>query len=255
MGRILSRIYADFFKGSRYNEYEKIIVKAIESGYKIVSLIDYYGNFLEKDEKVIILRHDIDTDPKGARNFFEIEKRFGVKASYYFRLNTLDYKFMDEIKAYGSEVGYHYEELATYCKRNGIRGASELGEKDYENIYNEFVNNFKDRFKDYNIKSIASHGDFYNRKIKVPNYRIFELYNYADLGISIEAYDEKLLKSFDKYVSDARLKPYWKDGYSMFDAINEGQRKVLFLSHPANWGTNVLENIYENLKRAINIFF
>lgn len=65
-------------------------------------------------------RHDIDTDVGGARAFFEIEKALGIRASYYFRLSTIDRDLMREINSYGSEVGYHYEELATHAKRYGL---------------------------------------------------------------------------------------------------------------------------------------
>ncbi len=43
-----------------------------------------------------------------AKKFFEIENKYNVKASYYFRLSTLDYKFMKEIHEYGSEASYHF---------------------------------------------------------------------------------------------------------------------------------------------------
>ncbi|CCJ34286.1 hypothetical protein [Caloramator australicus] len=117
MKRFFERVYADFLKEPRFKEYEDIIRLAIEKGYIVTSVIDYYRNYMNKDEKVLILRHDIDVDKKGARIFFEIEKRYNVKASYYFRLSTIDYSLMDDIVKYSSEVGYHYEELATYCKR------------------------------------------------------------------------------------------------------------------------------------------
>lgn len=249
MERFFERVYADFLKEPRFKEYEYIIRLAVEKGYIVTSVIDYYRNYMNKDEKVLILRHDIDVDKKGARIFFEIERKYNVKASYYFRLSTIDYSLMDDIVRYGSEVGYHYEELATYCKRNKIKSKLSITEKDLENIYNEFVSNLNLYFKNYAIKSIASHGDFYNRHLGLPNHYLFEKYSYNNLGIEVETYNKELLESLDAYVSDARLKPFWRDGYSVVDAINHNKKKILFLSHPANWNGFTFENLKENLKR------
>ncbi|MCX7904014.1 MAG: hypothetical protein N2486_05840 [Caloramator sp.] len=255
MKQIYERIYADFLKKPRFQEYENIIKLALEKGYVVTSVIDYYKNYMGKEEKVLILRHDIDSDRKGARLFFEIEKKYNVKASYYFRLSTLDYSLMDDIVRLGSEVGYHYEELAAYCKRNKIKSKVSITDEDLENIYNEFVSNLNLYFKNYDIKSIASHGDFYNRQIGVPNHYLFEKYSYTDLEIEVETYNKELLQSFDAYVSDARIRPFWRDGYSVIDAIKEDKKKVLFLSHPANWNRFNFDVLKENLKRLFESIY
>ncbi|MGI6669067.1 MAG: hypothetical protein ACOX4M_06615 [Acetivibrionales bacterium] len=119
---VFERIYVDFFMPERFEEYRNIIKIAIENGYQCISMIDYIKNFCnsDSDAKLIILRHDIDNDLKATRRFFQIERELEVKSTYYFRLCTLDYSLMDNIIDYGSEVGYHYEELATYCKKNKI---------------------------------------------------------------------------------------------------------------------------------------
>ncbi|WDU82039.1 hypothetical protein [Caloramator sp. Dgby_cultured_2] len=59
----------------------------------------------------------------------------------------------------------------------------------------------------------------------------------------------------DAYVSDARLKPFWRDGYSVVDAIKENKKKILFLSHPANWNGFTFENFKENIKRLYESFY
>jgi len=117
--KIFERIYADFLMPKKFDEYKNILEYGIKEGYKFMSVLDYYKNYYNKNTntKIIILKHDIDSDLRGTKNFFEIEKELNVKATYYFRLSTIDYNLMDKIIEYGSEVGYHYEELATYSKK------------------------------------------------------------------------------------------------------------------------------------------
>ena len=57
---------------------------------------------------------------------FDITAAEGVHGSYYFRLSTLDRSLTQRIRAQGSEAGYHFEELATYAKRHGLRSADEV---------------------------------------------------------------------------------------------------------------------------------
>mgnify|MGYP006145381963 CR=1 FL=1 len=68
---------------------------------------------------VLVHRHDIDTDLPTARRMFALEQKHGVRASYYFRLSTLDFGLMRDIERYGSEASYHYEEIATYANAVG----------------------------------------------------------------------------------------------------------------------------------------
>lgn len=249
--KVFERIYVDFFMPQRFDEYTNILEYAINKGYHFTSVIDYYENYYNKktDTKVIILRHDIDSDLRGTKKFFQIEKELNVKATYYFRLNTIDYNLMNEIMEYGSEIGYHYEELATYCKKYKIKNKKDLNDEHLKEIYDMFIYNMNKYFKDYKIKTIASHGDFYNRELGVANHYIFEHFNYNTLGIEIETYDKELLNSFDIYISDARYKPYWKNNISIYEAIEQNKNNILFLSHPGNWESNVSDNIKDNFSR------
>ncbi len=70
----------------RWKEYEAILKYALDKVYQVTSLIDWYTRFSEKsNERFLILRHDVDTDLRGTRRMFEIEKRLGVKSTFYFR--------------------------------------------------------------------------------------------------------------------------------------------------------------------------
>ncbi|SDL46347.1 hypothetical protein SAMN05216497_1435 [Clostridium cochlearium] len=253
MNVILERIYVDFIISQRFDEYREVLEYAIDKKYHLTSMIDYYNNYYNKadNKKNIVLRHDIDDDLKGTKKFFEIEKELKVKSSYYFRLNTLDTEIANEVVDYGSEIGYHYEELATYCKKNKIKNKDSINNENITNIYEMFRNNIKSKFKNYDIKTISSHGDFYNREIGVPNHHIFNYFKYDDLGISIETYDKNLLNSFNSYISDDRYRPFWKNNVSIYDSINNNDKRILLLTHPGNWNCNKSENFKNNIRRLL----
>ena len=72
--------------------------------------------------RVLLVRHDVDSDVSRARRMREIERGLGTVSTYFFRRVTWDVAFMRELQSEGCEVGYHYEELATLVKERGATG-------------------------------------------------------------------------------------------------------------------------------------
>ena len=77
-------------------------------------IINYRGRLAKK---ILVLRHDIDTDPRTAWLMAQIEKKYGFLGTYYCRLSTANDKYMQLIAEMGHEVSYHYEEIASYSKK------------------------------------------------------------------------------------------------------------------------------------------
>lgn len=249
--RIFNRIYADYLMPSRLSEYERLLHYAIDKGYRHLTLSEYFKEILSGEEtgKCFLHRHDIDTDVSTARKMFEIEKKLGVKTSFYFRLNTLDYKLMQEIHVFGSEVGYHYEELAQYCKDHRIKNPQKV-ETHFEEIQELFFKNFSRIEKEFGfkLKTIASHGDFVNRKLGLANHAFINRVLMNKCGIDFECYDERLLNSINKLFSDTHYPVYYLPS-NPFDAINENHKVLYLLSHTRHWRTAPLENTLDNMKR------
>ena len=118
-GKVIKRIYKDYLMGNKLNYYKSHLKKILDAGYKIIPCKDLFN--VSDDEKICILRHDIDTDIKIAKKMFDIEKSLGVSSTYYFRLSTLNKKLIDYIKQNDAdtEISYHFEELSTFAKENG----------------------------------------------------------------------------------------------------------------------------------------
>lgn len=252
MKKIFGRIYSDYMMPSRLDHHEKILVAAFNAGYTHTSLRDFFMSMKTcpaPTDKVILHRHDIDTDVRTARRLFQIEKKYNVKSSYYFRLCTLDVDLMNEIEEYGSEASYHYEELATFAKKHSIKDSSIL-RKRLPEIREEFLKNFQllERRLGRKMITVASHGDFANRRLKLANTEILRCpVLRRACGIECEAYDEDLLGHFSVYISD-RPPPQYYYPITPLDAIRSHSR-VYLLTHPRQFGTNWMENTKSNLVR------
>lgn len=250
---IFHRIRSDYFLSSRLREYELLLRTAIHKGYQHQTLTTFFRAHLAGTASSLLFlhRHDIDTDPDTARRFFEIEQRLGVRSSFYFRRSTLDIPLMKEIHAYGSEVGYHYEELATVCKRKNITNASKVV-LHYPEIRQELSDNFN-QLKDqlgFPMTSIASHGDFANRKLGIPNHAVVDELLLQSLGVELECYDQRLLTAYSVALSDT-LAPHFYKPYSPFQALNDNNPIIFLLTHPRHWHCAPLWNTRENLTRLI----
>ena len=250
---IKNRIYSDYLMPSRLGEYEKIIKQLCNDGYEHVTFREYKKLLkigLETNKKYFINRHDIDTDVATAKEFFKIEKKYNIKASYYFRLSTLDFDFMKEIEAYGSEASYHFEEIAQYAKDNHLK-TKDAVITHMTQIKEQFILNFQ-MIEDnlgFKLHTVCSHGDFVNRKLKIVNNEITKdekLRN--ELGIQCETYDKEIMNSFDIYVSDKPY-PYFYSPKPLVEFIGN-QNIICMLSHPRQWRTAPIINTIDNLKRA-----
>jgi hypothetical protein len=249
---LLNRLYADYLMPSRLGEYGALLERARDAGYAQLSVRQFHRELAaprDAPRKVLVHRHDIDSDVRTAKKMFALEARHGVKSSYYFRLSTLDFGFMREIEAAGSEASYHYEEVADYAKRHRIRCPVEIRRR-FPEIREQFIRNFSSITERLGMQmvTVASHGDFANRRLKVINH---ELLRDAELrrrcGIECESYDSELLNRFDMYISD-REHPQYYVPLSPFEALGRYQR-ICFLTHPLQWETNWIETTRCNLRR------
>lgn len=253
MNPTFRRLYCDYLMPSQLAAYEALVCAAQKAGYTQTSVRLYHdmvGEARSRPDKVIVHRHDIDTDLRTTRKLFEIEKNHGIKSSFYFRLSTLDIDLMREIDDYGSEASYHYEELATYAKKNKIKDAATLRDRLPE-IRTAFFANFCsiERRFGRKMRTVAGHGDFANRKLRVNNTEIL-----ADpqlrqrCGIEVESYDRTLMENIDIYISD-RPPPQFYAPSSPLDALGR-HRRIYLLTHPRQIETNWIENTKDNLFRA-----
>lgn len=251
MNRLFNRLYADYLMPSRLGEYGALLTAAADAGYTQTSVRSFYRALCNgaPRSKLLVHRHDIDSDLRTARKMFAVEAQLGVKASYYFRLSTLDYGFMRDIDASGSEASYHFEEVADYAKRHRIRQADEVRQH-FAQIKEQFVHNFMQICERLGapLATVSSHGDFANRRLQLINYELLHDTALRErCGIECETYDQQLLDSFDLYISD-RKPPVYYTPTSPLEAFGKHDC-IYLLTHPVQWETNWRENTRCNLQR------
>lgn len=252
MKALLRRLYSDYGMPSRLAKHESLIRAGQAAGFAQTSVRDFFDSIKAGKAgtaRCIVHRHDIDTDLRTTRKMFELEKKHGIKSSYYFRLSTLDFGLMREIDAYGSEVGYHYEELAAFSKMHKIKDPALVRQR-LPDIRELFRTNFAwvESQLGQKIRTVASHGDFANRRLKLNNAEILaDEQLRKDCGIECEAYDAALLDHIDLYITD-RPPPQYYCPSSPFDVIGHHHR-ICLVTHPRQVETNWKENTKANLFR------
>lgn len=251
MKTILHRLYSDYLMPSRLGQYDALLGQAQAAGYVQQSVRDFLVAPEGRRPATLVHRHDIDSDLRTAAKMFALEVRHGVKASYYFRLSTLDYGFMREIEAYGSEASYHFEEVADFAKRHHIKDADVLRSR-FPLIRAEFRQNLEriERKLARKLVTVASHGDFANRRLNVINHEILGDQAFRErCGIACETYDKALLEQFDLYISD-RPHPVYYHPMAPQAALGR-YHCICLLTHPVQWETNWRENTRCNVRRLV----
>jgi hypothetical protein len=186
-------------------KYRQMLVALQSVGYVFHPYRDYPEHC--KEDKYILLRHDVDKLPGNSLKTAKIEAELGIECTYYFRVvpESLDVEVLKQIAALGHEIGYHYEALTT-CKG------------DIDAAYQDFCKNLDMLRTLAPIKSICMHG---SPRSPYDSKDIWKKYSYRELGIIGEPYlDTDFSQVF--YLTDTGRR--W-DGYrvSVRDKIEKWQ--------------------------------
>jgi hypothetical protein len=234
---------------SRLREYELLLSLALSAGYETLPLGEFAGREAIP-ERVLLLRHDIDSDLATAARMWRIEERLGVRGTWFFRLSTWDDALIAEIAAGECEVGYHYEELATLALRRGARSREAalalLDEaRDLLRVNTAAVR----RRSGLPLTTFASHGDFANRTTGVANTALLDDASLrAELDVQVEAYDDSVTSRFDARASDRGYPQLWIPA-DPAEALRLGAGVVEILVHTRPWGAAPLANARLDLAR------
>jgi len=225
-------------------------------GYEMYSIISFWRllstgtNLLSG--KHMILRHDVDSDAATAEIMWSIEQEFGAKSSFYFRLRTLDFDLMRSIEQSGSEASYHYEELATFAKQHRIKQAEALLAlmPEIQRVFCKNIRMLKQQ-SGLPMASVAAHGDFANRHLRMPNWLLLESAELREeLGIEVEAYDKQLMKSVTSRHSDAQYPDLWSPTDPL-EAVRRSEPVIYVLTHPGRWRRNQVELLRQDTVRLV----
>lgn len=153
-------------------KYEELCLELLKSGYRPITLCSYLSE-RPSDERICILRHDVDRKLKNALTMAELESSIGVRSTYYFRYPyTFNPDIICNIASLGHEIGYHYETLA---KAGG----------DYKKAIWLFERELEEFRKIADVKTICMHGSPLSR---YDNRDLWLRYDFRDLAIEGETY-------------------------------------------------------------------
>jgi hypothetical protein len=247
---VATRVYRDYLQPDRLDELRRLVGRALELGYQPTTL-SAFATAPGAGERVLLLRHDIDSDIRRARRMWEIEWRAGMVGSWFFRRSTWDVPFMRELAAAGCDVGYHYEELSTLVKERGAATGDEA---------RALIAPARDRLRaaldelragsGLPLDVLASHGDFANRAVDVSNVELLDDRAFRrEIGVRFEAYD--IAKHLDARATDGAggRRPWWPS--DPLEALERGARVVEVLVHPRAWGAAPLVNARLDLDRLV----
>lgn len=247
------RLYADFFRPSKEDDYEKILKTAKERGYEfhtVLSFEDVLKEGIEKDKRYLILRRDVDTaDFKIMRKFLELENKYGARSTSYFRWSTLNIRLMRDIELGGGESSYHYEEIATFCYHHRIRKKDVVIER-IEEIRDLFIENIAKFREKTGVKclTVASHGDYINTKFQFQNKELMDERVRKETGIIREAYDPKHMSALTLRIADQVDGDNTTD--KVIEALNRGEHVLEVLTHPRQWNSPFWVNLKEEIGRV-----
>lgn len=228
------RVYQDFFMPSRLEEYRRLLRHLRDLGYRFSTMAEFAAKE-DRGGTVCLLRNDVDSDPAAAACMFACEREEGARSTYYFRLSTIDAALIGEIVAYGSEAGYHYEEIATFARLRGI-SSQEAVEARMDEIRVAFRNNIQDfrRRSGVSPRTVASHGDFINRRLGLPNSALLTRVLMDELGIVADAYDYGLHAALNARFSDRPAPEWWRPA-NPCEALHNRPATISILVHPKQW--------------------
>jgi hypothetical protein len=260
------RVYRDYFQRERLDDFRRLLECAVGLDYRTMTLSAFaemaVSGQSEWPSRILLLRHDIDSDVARARRMWQIERELGVVGSYFFRRSTWDLSFMRELAAAGYEAGYHYEELATLVKERGAATAAEArallvpARARLESSLADLragsglaldVLAARGGFVDTRpggvpgLEVLAAHGDFANRVVGVSNQELLADTDFrAKIGVRLEAYDVEA--HVDARSSDGAKLTYWWPRDPV-EALQRGERVVEVLLHPRSWGGAPMVNV------------
>jgi hypothetical protein len=253
--RLWNRLYGDFLAGSGLDDYRALLEDALRAGYESLTIERFWqraqNSSIVGDRPLLVVRHDIDTDPLTAGQMWEIDKSLGVSSSYYFRLSTLDLDLMARIVQDGGEASYHFEELATVAKDHRVRDRESVIQRIPE-AQDRFITNIESLRARTGLpmRVVSSHGDFVNRYLRVPNWAILLEHRVRHLaGVDLEVYDEAFLRKVSKGFSDTQYPRHWSPN-DLTTAIRQPVPVLYVLVHPRNWQARPLANAVDDIRRV-----
>jgi len=243
------------------HSYKVFLKEMIKNGYTFLTFSAWCEGKIINTDKVILLRHDVDKQPRRALNVAKIESELNLQSSFYFRVCSFNTDIVSEIAALGHEVGYHYEDLS--ITKGDQKAAIQHFEKQLQ------------RFRQfYPVKTICMHGSPTSAH---DNKDLWKAYDYKHYGIIGEPYfdlfgagerpavaDMHYLTDTGRMWNGERFSVRdkvdiqksildYRTTFDLIDAVQSGKLpdKIMITTHPQRWTDNPAEWLIEYLSQTL----
>lgn len=214
-----------------------MLKEAIKSGYKIANFKNHQK--FKNAKQVILLRHDIDSQPRRHLEIAKIEKSLGISSTFFVRVHgeyygvfdQENYKIIKKIAQLGHEIGLH-SEARTY---------STIYKEDPKNIFLK-EKAILEQIIGKKIVSASEHAPL-DRPENFWENHLFKRIGKNKLGIIYHPFDEELRKFH--YLSDSLGK--WREG-CFCENLNKYD-KIQLLVHADIWGKGAIADLIKIDKR------
>jgi hypothetical protein len=218
-------------------KYDQLLRAALRLGLPIMTMAQYFQAG-KPDSPRVILRHDVDRDADAALRLAQLEADLAVQATYYFRSvgRVFNTRVMQQIEAWGHEVGYHYETLAK--AKGSLTGAWAIFEVELA-VFRQVVS----------VHTVSMHGSPLSRWNNLDIWQDKELSDYRLVGEATLSVDYHKVYYFtdtgrtwgetganrrDRAAQRIPLRPVvTTDDLTGF--LAEADRPVLINAHPNRW--------------------
>ena len=223
------------FSRGRWREYREFLRTAIDHDYRIVSLESWIIDGYPEEDRMLLLRHDVDQHPRSALAMASIEAELGLRSSWYFRWRTAHPIVIGKLRRSGFEVGLHYETLTRNALEQGLTGPADQAQ--IENGRAELraeITAFARAFGP--TRSAVPHGD--SRIPAVHNAELLRDENCPDYGIAFDGNEAMRGHELGFWLTDrTSAEGGWRDGVDPADLLAAGTSPILSLTHPNNWAS------------------
>ncbi|MEL4455476.1 hypothetical protein [Lutimonas vermicola] len=242
-------------------KYKELLEALLEQKYSFQTFDDYLK---DPNDRVVMLRHDVDDLPSHSLRFAKIQHNLGIQGVYYFRAvpQSWNEKIIKKIASLGHEVGYHYETMDT-ADGNLVKA------------WDQFKQHLEALRKLVPVSTICMHG---SPRSKFDNKELWMKYGYKALDLIGEPYYDI---DFDKvlYLTDTgrrwdghkvsvrdKVKSKYDHSFHSTDDIISALNRsglpdqIMFNFHPQRWHNNnwhwAEEYVIQNAKNMVKrIFF
>lgn len=224
-------------------------------------------------DEFLVLKHDVETNPKKALELAKIENKYNHKGTYYVQGYLLNNKknisILKEIMMLGHEVSYHHDVM------DANEGNIDMAKKEFEEYLELFRKN------NFAVHTVCQHGNpIVERKGYTSNRDFFRNSNirkyFSNIFEMMVNFKEHINKDYN-YISDAGYS--WKVIYNPEnnDVIDSSEQNidlydldrvlnyikqggsVIISTHPHRWNDNLIKakiknGLFVGIKKIVKVF-